>query len=73
MRTNLKSTFKSQNNFSNLNQNLAEFGLCPFDWTIEVKNNNMALIKNTEEEDFQFIGKLDRTNSHWEHIQLHSI
>lgn len=63
---------------TNINQeelvlNLTQFGLCPFDWTIEVKNNNLAVIKNTQEEDFQFIGKLDATNSHWEYIQLHSI
>lgn len=63
---------------SNLNQNefmqdLAQFGLCPFDWSIEKKDKDVVVIKNTVEDDFQFIGKLDRSNKHWEYLQLHMI
>lgn len=57
----------------NLLQSLSQFGLCPFDWTIDFKNNTHAVIKNNDEADFQFIGKVNSTNKDWEYLKLLSI
>lgn len=53
-----------------LQQNLNQFGLNPTNWTLNFHQKNFALITNTDENDFQFIGKLNKTKTNWEYIQL---
>lgn len=57
----------------NLKESLAHFGLCPIDWSIEVYENNLALVKNIQEDTFQFIGKINPKAATWEYLQLHSL
>lgn len=56
-----------------LQENLAHFGLCPQDWSIELQDNQFALVKHTDEDTFQFYGKVNSSESEWEYLQLHSL
>lgn len=56
-----------------LKQNLNQFGLNPANWTLNFHQSNYALITNTDENDFQFIGKLNKTKTNWEFIQLFNV
>lgn len=64
---------ETNTNHTELIQNLIQFGLCPFDWSIEKQEADIAIIKNTNENDFQFIGKIDSTHTNWEYLKLHNI
>jgi hypothetical protein len=56
-----------------LKQNLNQFGLNPSNWIIDFHPPNYALITNTDEVEFQFIGKLNPTQTNWEYIKLFSL
>ncbi len=56
-----------------LKQKLNQFGLNPIDWSLNFYQKNYALITNTEENDFQFIGKINAAKTNWEFIQLFNI
>lgn len=56
-----------------LKKNLDQFGLNPENWHIDFKQQNFALIKNADESDFQFIGKINSTRNDWEYIKLFNI
>lgn len=67
------ATLSSTISHQDLLQNLSQFGLCPFDWTIDFKNKDEAVIKNNSESDFQFIGKANPTKKNWEYLKLLSL
>jgi hypothetical protein len=52
---------------------LAHFGLCPFDWTIEAKKENEVIIKNIDDSEFQFLGKLKPNQTSWQSLRLISL
>ncbi len=52
---------------------LNQFGLCPYDWTIESKNNDQIIIKNMSDENFKFAGKIDSKLSQWKSLTLISL
>ena len=56
-----------------LKQNLNQFGLNPLNWSLDFYQKNYFLITNTDENDFQFIGKINATKTNWEFIQLFNI
>ena len=56
-----------------LKNNLNQFGLNPANWTIDFHQPNYALITNTDEVEFQFIGKLNPTQTNWEYIKLFNL
>lgn len=56
-----------------LKQNLIQFGLNPTNWTLNFHQNNYALITNTDENDFQFIGKMNKNKTNWEFIKLFNL
>ena len=55
-----------------LKQNLNQFGLNPLNWSLNFYKN-YALITNTDENDFQFIGKINAARTNWEFIQLFNL
>ena len=79
MNTNLYSSqtiveIKKENSKQqNLVQNLSQFGLCPFDWTLVFETKDSAIIKNSTEPEFQFIGRLNKNKTDWEYIKLLSL
>ena len=56
-----------------LKTKLKQFGLNPTDWTLSFPQQEYAVITNTDELDFQFIGKLNTEKSQWEYIKLLSL
>ena len=56
-----------------LKQNLNQFGLNPLNWSLNFYQKNYALITNTDENDFQFIGKINAARTNWEFIQLFNL
>lgn len=69
------TTTNSTNSIVNLNKELAEFGLYPFDWMITKKSNKEFKIQHKTESDFFFIGTTITKNGHkrWNSIQLGSL
>ena len=56
-----------------LKEKLNQFGLNPINWTLHFHQSNYALITNTDENDFQFIGKMNATKTNWEYIKLFNL
>lgn len=73
LQNNLSGILNSTQPTEQLRQNLNQFGLNPTNWTLDFKQKNYAVITNTDENDFQFIGKLNKAKTNWEYIQLLNI
>lgn len=56
-----------------LKESLTQFGLNPKNWNLNFHQSNYALITNTDENDFQFIGKINATKTNWEYIKLFNL
>ena len=56
-----------------LKQNLNQFGLNPLNWSLSFYQKNYVLITNTDENEFQFIGKINAAKTNWEFIQLFNL
>ncbi len=56
-----------------LKKKLNQFGLNPINWRLNFHQSNYALITNTDEKDFQFIGKMNASKTDWEYIKLFNL
>jgi hypothetical protein len=73
IQTNLSVLLSPTPREEQLKQNLNQFGLNPANWTLNFHQKNYALITNTDENDFQFIGKMNETKTNWEFIKLFNL
>ncbi len=70
---NIESTQRNTSEILRLQTGLSQFGLCPTEWDIIPQNDNFHFIKNKSEDDFYFVGKVDRNKNdkvEWKFIQL---
>ncbi len=70
---NIESKQRNTSEILTLQTGLSQFGLRPTDWDIIPQSNNFHVIKNKSEDDFYFVGKVNRKNNdkiEWKFITL---